>query len=65
MVGRIIAVLLATLLVIAIVYGWISLIAFLLCAGFSTMGLTFPIAGMRLIVLAITLLIGVSVPKSK
>lgn len=65
MVGKIIAVLLATLLVIAIVYGWISLIAFLLCAGFSAMGLTLPMGGMRLIVLAITLLTGISVPKSK
>ncbi|MBF7131569.1 hypothetical protein ITQ94_08980 [Pediococcus pentosaceus] len=65
MVGKIITVLLATMLVVAVVYGWISLIAFLLCAGFSTMGLTLPIGGMRLIVLAITLLIGVSVPKSK
>lgn len=65
MVGKIIAVLLATLLVIAIVYGWISLIAFLLCAGFSAMGLTLPMGGMRLIVLAITLLTSISVPKSK
>lgn len=65
MVGKIITVLLAIMLVVAIVYGWISLIAFLLCAGFSAMGLTLPMGGMRLIVLAITLLTGISVPKSK
>lgn len=65
MVNKFFAILLTVSLVIAIVYGWISLIAFLLCAGFSTMGVILPMSGMRMIVLALMLLTGISVPKSK
>ena len=65
MTNKIFAILLAVVLVVAIVYGWISLVAFLLCVGFSTMGVTLPMSGMRMIVLALMLLTGISVPKSK
>lgn len=65
MINKFFAILLTVALVIAIVYGWISLIAFLLCVGFSTMGVTLPMSGMRMIVLALMLLTGISVPKTK